>query len=62
MAMILRWGFSLIALCLIVYGLFFMFAHPIDQFGLRGFRHFLFLLHVSIFLYGVDIVRNELTR
>ncbi|WP_078391884.1 hypothetical protein [Shouchella patagoniensis] len=54
-----RWVFTIIAFLLLSYGLYFMYIHPIEQYGFRGFRFFLILLHVSIFLYGIDLIRNH---
>ncbi|MFB4210712.1 hypothetical protein ABC345_13795 [Shouchella sp. 1P09AA] len=57
--MLYRWFFSLVALVLLAYSVWFMFQHPMDTYGFRGFRFFLFMLHVSIFLYGIDLIRNR---
>ncbi|WP_054703993.1 hypothetical protein [Bacillus sp. JCM 19041] len=54
-----RWAFTIIAFMLLSYGLYFMYNHPIEQYGFRGFRFFLFVFHVSIFLYGIDLIRNQ---
>lgn len=61
MNLLFRWAFSFIAILILFYGLYFVFTHPIEQYGFRGFQFFLFIFIFCIFLYGIDLIRNQLT-